>query len=183
MSSKKMNTTKGGKIYRCNHCDARCNDDYTMKCYKVSDVYLGRIDETKQTITYYCTTSCQKYMYISRQIPKLKRLLDDLRDSYDKFAYEYKCDLKNQDQFKDEDEFKKSTNLWKDVLYATKNTIRFVKAIIDGTSAYELHHLKFKMIHAIAPYLETFSDNIEMMDMILAEHKYLDTLQIELFAK
>jgi hypothetical protein len=163
---------KAGRIYRCKHCDAKCDDTFFIGTYKFDDVYLGRLDDTKKRFAYFCNKACSNYVYI-QDVTKLMteenrrhRLIID--DSIQAYRKNIKQDPEGSKYFIE-------------LIKMHKAIIRFNDAWLAHKSEYELHELRLKATKHIGDFIEENHDCTIVMNLILKLKKCLDDTNIKLF--
>jgi len=184
MACKKQNIAdiQAGRIYRCHHCDAKCNDDLSLKAVITDNVYMGRIDESKSTREYYCSRTCMRYNYRISITPVLQYRLQSYKEIKDKVTAKYATVLKNQLDYTPE-EYKQICDECKTYLYFFVHGSNFISAVLQRKSEYELHELQLKCLHTCGPSLEYFHDNSVVMNGILLHHTFLKNIMINAFAR
>jgi hypothetical protein len=174
MNSKKtIADVKAGRIYRCNHCDKKCDDEYYTAAYPPDACYLGRVDNSKTIIRYFCTVKCRDYVYLQETLPQIARLLPQYKENLERRKEVYKeylsCGPTEPLPPDVWEEFKHA-------LLCITHSIKFMEACLSRKSEYELHSLKLKAIHVHGPLIEDLHQEIQDMNDVLRMRLFIDNL-------
>ena len=122
-------------------------------------MYMGRIDQSKTTYRYFCSEKCCHIVYIHDTLVSFQEKRDIFTFERDAIKYAYK-----QEIIKNSTVDKKSWILYLKLL---TDIIRFLQAVLDKKSEYELHELKLKVLHTDGIVLEEFHQHAGFMNEIL----------------
>jgi len=172
MSKKTITDYKAGRHFRCEVCNKPCTDDIFITKTITKDIYMGRVDKTKQTVTYFCSDKCGQTTYIQRTVVNVTLRVADLKIYINRIKSVYKNEMQ-QDPTGD---FK----VWILYLKMMRDIQLFYQAILDKKSEYELYELKLKALHTDALALEEFHEEEDCMNLILRMRTAIETLDIHI---
>jgi hypothetical protein len=171
MSKKTIADYKAGRHFRCEGCNKTCNDDFALGVTDVKDIYMGRPDRTKRTITYYCTYKCVIKEYIKNVRVDCEISMKTLDFKIQTAKLVYKMELRAC-----------PTEYSSKTLYYIKTLCdiqRFYQAIIHKKTEYELYELKMKALHTDGLALEENHKEEERMNDILKMRAVVDAIDVE----
>ena len=171
MSKKSIADYKAGRHFRCEMCNKTCNDDFTMGETDAKDIYMGRTDSTKQTITYFCTDKCMTKQYIKSVRVSCEVSMESMYDEIQHAKLDYKMELRACPT-----EYSSKTLYY---IKTLRDIQRFYQAIIDRKSEYELYELKMKALHTDGIALEENHKEEERMNTILRMRTVVDAIDVE----
>jgi hypothetical protein len=162
---------KAGRIHRCENCDAKCDDEYSTAKYKSWDICLGRVDDSKKTFCYFCSSSCQDYNYMETITPNIKKTIKYFTPILEEVIDAYRIALERDDHPKRMLLFVKTL----------KSIINFYQGCLDKKGEYALHELRCKATKYIGDFMEEHHDDNSFIDFALKSHKLMNDINIEVF--
>ena len=172
--AKKMKTAqKSGKKFHCRQCDALCDGKRSFSVYSEQDLYMGRVDDSKKNDWFFCSNSCERFYIRNGTLESLKDVYEQMSvaEAYsaDRLRLLIKLPTRNLEREIN------ATSIWK----SSRVQLQFYKACLDKRPLQELLLLQSKTLKQLGDTLETFHEDSEFMDLILAKVKFVEQVPLD----
>jgi len=132
---------------------------------------MGRIDESKGTMTYFCTKTCSNNLYIKTTLPVCKQHLEEFVLILQLIHWGATYDLReNLGEFK----------TWMLCLKMIRDMQAFYQAIVNNKSEYELHELRLFALHTDGLLLEEVHTRSTTMNVVLRLRTQMERINISI---
>jgi len=162
---------KAGRVFRCGHCDAKCDDEIELGSYDTGDLCLGRIDSSKIQTTYFCSMSCYRYKYLENMMINISQELNHYTIKKNTALDDYREAIESGENPKPLLNF----------IVMLKSVIHFYKGCIEKIGEYALHERRLKANKYIGDFMEYYHDSSTIMDFATNTHKKINDVDIEYF--
>ena len=151
----------------------KCNGDITMSYAQAKDIYLGRIDKTKEITDYYCSFPCAKFVYVENIRAQCNFMVSEIAKVVDDWKVDYRLVMHLDPHHPELKKLLIRIRMLCDIK-------KFCQAVLDRKTEYELHELKLKALHTDGIALEEFHDGVGHMNTILKWRSFLESMCVKM---